>query len=190
MNADLLKLAHEARPDLIDKVAAGLVVLEKLFPEEVEEVKSNLGFVAGKADEGIKTAGSADYKRFGLAVGATVAAGLGSAVASDLYDVVKRGLSRGRNFKNILNANPDLVKSFDKSQLRASFNVVHRYAPEFTADPTMGGAILHSLSQMPHSEHQIVEKLINARKNLIEAKRKQFSTLSVKADVLDPPRKG
>lgn len=189
MHAELLKLAHAARPDLIDKVAVGMVVLEKLFPEEAEEVKANFAFITGKAEEGVKTA-APNLGRFGMAVGATVAAGLGSAIASDLYDEMKRGMSRGRNFKNIMNANPDLIKAYDKSQLRSSFNVVHRYAPEFTADPMMGGALLKSLTEMPQSEHQVIEKLINARKNLIEAKRKQFSPSSFRADILDNPKEG
>ena len=192
MKDELLKFAQAAHPEILDKVAASLVILEKMYPEDAGDVKENIAFILGKTEEGIKTASGlpdkASLGRFGLAVGASAAAGLATAVVSDLYDEVKRGLSSGRNFKNIINTNPDLVQAFGKSRLKSTFNLVHRYAPEFTADPIMGGAILKNLSEMPQVEHTMVEKLINARKNLVEAKRKQYSPGHLNVDVFDTPK--
>jgi hypothetical protein len=94
-------------------------------------------------------------------------------MATDLYDTAKRGLNKGRNFRHIMLANPELKKT-DKERLHNAYDALHRYAPEFTADPMVGGSLLKSVIDLPGNEHTVIKDLINARKNLLDSKRSQY----------------
>lgn len=173
--ADLLAAAEEARPDLMQKTAAMLGLLERLSPEHELEVRAELAKIASYTNEKVAAAeGYGPAARFGLAVGGTLLAGLAGSVATDMYDAAKRGLTKGTNFKRILRANPEL-KHFEKERLHNSFDALHRYAPEFTADPILGGSLLKSVAEVPGNEHVVIKDLINARKNLQDAKHTQFT---------------
>lgn len=185
---DFLKLANAARPDLVEKTATALAVLEKMAPEFADELKDDMDKILSRPSEHMeKNAGAAAsiVKAYGsipapvkgaLALGlGSAAAGLGGALATDLYDAAKRGLSKGRNFKRILDANPELAKGYERSTLSRSYSTLHRYAPEFTSDSLMGATILKAMAETPGNEMSIIEKLINSRKNLLDAKSRQFS---------------
>lgn len=207
---DILLAAGEASPDLMEKVAQTIVELEESDKDAAADLLKEIDAIASYAVE--KTAGVADIAKAigGVAkaapgvigrgamaggsafarnagkgaviVGGMIGAGLAAAVATDLYDAAKRGATKSVNLKRIMEANPDLKKSVDKERLRQSFDAVHRYAPEMTADPLVGGAILKSVAELPGNEFTSIKAIIDARKSLQEAKHKSFSPVAVKPD--------
>lgn len=181
---DFLKIANETSPELIEKTAVALAVLEKISPEHAEEVRGDMEKVLARPIEHMeKNAGAAaavskvwEATPTPLKAGlGALGAGLGAALATDLYDVARRGLTKGRNFKRIMDANPELSKGYEKRLLSGSYSTLHRYAPEFTADALMGGTILKAMAETPDNQLNIIKTLLDSRKNLIEAKGKQFS---------------
>jgi len=181
MNAnELLAAAFEADPAAVEKTANALFVLERWESDFADELKNDISHITNHTME--KMAG-ADWGKFGLGVAGAALSGLGASVAGDLYDAAKRGLTKGKNFRAIMLNNPELQRSVDKKTLLNSFNTLHRYAPEFTADPMLGGQILKSMSEIPENQVTVIKDLLNARKTLREAKGKQFSFGSSKADL-------
>jgi hypothetical protein len=172
MNTDqTLAAAHDARPDLLEKVATAVALLGVIDTDYEQELIQEIRQIVEYATE--KTA-AADFNRFGMAFGGTLLAGLGASMATDLYDAAKRGLTKGRNFQRVMEANPEL-KQFDKKVLKSSFDTLHRYTPEFTADPILGGALMGAIVASPANAVSIVKDFTNARKNLIDAKHRQYS---------------
>lgn len=176
MNAiEILQAAGEYEPELIEKTAKALYVLENTDPEGAEDLKNEIDAILTFTQEKSAAAASPGMKAFGAAVAGTLASGFAAAVATDLYDAARRGLTKSRNFKAIMAANPELQK-YDKTQVRRAYDAVHRYAPEFTSDPMMGGSLLVNLSQqMPGSEHNLLSQVIRTRKELQESTHKQYS---------------
>lgn len=180
---DILLAAGEACPDLMEKVAEAIVHLEETDKQAATELLGEIDAIVNYAS--VKTASAApstllqSAKSGALVVGGMLGAGLAAAVATDLYDAAKRGLTKSTNFKRVMEANPDLRKSVDKDRLRQSFDAVHRYAPEMTADPLVGGAILKSVAELPGNEFTSIKAVIDARKSLQEAKHKGYSPVKV-----------
>jgi hypothetical protein len=178
--AELLKLANEYRPDLVEKTAKAVTLLEQVAPEFVPEVTKDIEDIANavntKLAEAPKSKGGYKGGGYLAGLGGTILAGLAGAFATDLYDAAKRGLTKGGNYRRIMEANPEL-KDIESKRLKSSFDLIHRYAPEFTADPILGGAVLKNVAELPGNEATIIKDLINSRKNLIESKGRQFNAM-------------
>ena len=178
---ELLAAAYQANPEFIEKTANALFVLEKWEPEFAAELAADINTITTITME--KSA--MDWKAVGntamgmggkaaLGLGGAIGIGLAGAVAGDLYDAAKRGLTKGSNLKRILDSNPELRRG-DKKTLMNSFNTLHRYAPEFTADPMLGGQLLNRMVELPQDQVNLVKDLLTSRKTLVEAKKNQFS---------------
>jgi len=178
---ELLAAAYQANPEYIEKTANALFVLEQWEPEFAAELAADINAITTITME--KSA--MDWKAVGntamgmggkaaLGLGGAIGIGLAGAVAGDLYDAARRGLTKGSNLRRILEANPELKKG-DKKVLMSSFSTLHRYAPEFTADPMLGGQLLNRMIELPQDQVNLVKDLLTSRKTLGEAKRNQFS---------------
>ena len=187
--SDLLHAAAEESPELVEKTAEILSVLEKAEPEMAQEVVDKMNDIAVFTQEKTASVGAsvsealvaggrrAALNEFGLqaAIGGAgmLVAGLGAAVATDLYDAAKHGLTKARNLRRILAMSPELQNQ-DPKRVRSAYNALHQFATEFTADPIMGGSILSALSGSPIGmEHQILQNAIKSRKDLQDAKHRQ-----------------
>lgn len=180
MNKEILEQANQAAPELMQKTAQALALIEKMSPEFLPDVLQEFEFISELTTEKVAALPDAvKSKAIGVAaaVGAGIAASLGTAVATDLYDAAKRGLTRSRNFKRIMTFDPSLkdVAPSGKKTLKNTFDMVHRYAPDFTADPVLGSSLLRSLINVPvGGEQAAIEKLIGSRNNLTSVKKNQF----------------
>lgn len=168
MNTDtIFEAAFDAEPRLMEKTAGAVKAIERLAPEFRAEVLNDFVEITNTTKE--KFAGSMANAAVGTLIGA-----IGAAVASDLYDAAKRGLSKATNYRRIMESNPDL-RSADKSKLRSAYDMLHRFGPEFTADPSMGGSLLKQIVELPDIQHKTIMDIISARKNLAEARSKIFN---------------
>lgn len=166
---ELIELVDNHCPEIMQKVAAALITAEKIDPSFGHEMASDISEATHATLE--KTSGIVgDYA---LKAGVAASGALAVALAGDLYDAAKRGLTKATNFKRILATNPSLL-SHDKNDLKKHFDTLHRYAPEFTMDPSLGGEALQSMVEMPGNRVNVIKELIQSRKSLKEIKKIQL----------------
>ena len=182
---EILKAVSEAHPEVMAKTAQIVAITERLHPEFVPGIVSDFETICSVVKE--KTADKmTGLKPYALGVAGSVAGGLMSAIATDLYDAAKRGLTKGRNYQRIMEANPHLKREVDKRSLSMAYDALHRYAPDFTADPLLGGALLKNIAELPNMSHKTIVELIGAQKNLAEGKGRHFSDMSKLSPLLVP----
>lgn len=179
MDKKILESAEIAQPELMWKTAMTLALIEKMTPEFMADVLQDFETISDVTMEKVANIPSAARTTaIGVAasIGAGVAASLGTAIATDLFDAAKRGLTKSRNFKRIMKYNPHLKNEIrDPSRLKPAFDALHKYAPDFTADPMLGASLLKSLSdQPPGNEYQLLTNLIKSRSELTAVKSNQF----------------
>ena len=168
---EILAAAYQANPEYVEKTAQALLVLEKWGM--AEDLKQDINTITAVTLE--KTASFEEHAlKGGLAVAGGIALGVGGAVAGDLYDAAKRGLTKGKNYRAIMASNPEL-KSLPPKDLKNAYNTLHRYAPDFTADPSLGGQILKTMANLPENQYALVQQLLLSRKTLAESKKNQFA---------------
>lgn len=175
MNSEILQAVGEAEPQILEKVAQALFVLEHIHPDFAADLTAELDSITEYTHEKMSADTFSGIKPWLGAVGGMAAAGLVGAVATDLYDAAKRGLTKGMNYKRIIEMNPDIKKNYDQKDIKKTYDTLHRYAPDFTADPNLGGQILRAMAEIPQDQHQLVKDLINSRKNLRDTKKGQFA---------------
>jgi hypothetical protein len=148
--ADILQMAHEADPELMKEAALHLALLERVAPQFVPEVVEEFQKISQRVSEKTKEAGVKDFltgvgkNALGITAG-TVAAGIGLAIATDLYNSARKGLTKGRNYRRMMEANPELKnieKQYGKERFNTMFGVLHRNAPDLAADPFFSGAFM------------------------------------------------
>jgi hypothetical protein len=168
-----LKLAGKSEPEMMLKTAAILKSLEETdieaFQEVVEEIAGFTSLVKTK---------TASAGNLGLAMTGAALAALGSAVATDAYDAARRGLTKSRNYKRLLEHNPDIRERYPTEEIRKTFDTLHRFSPDFTNDPLVGGTVLKRLLEFPQESERVVRDLIASRKNLVESKGKYFHPMA------------
>lgn len=126
----------------------------------------------GWASQGLQTAGKGLIGGAGM-VGGAVAAGIAYALAGDMYDAAKRGITKTRNYQSMLSQNPDL-KQMPAKQVQQAFSVLHHFNPEFASDPTVAGAWVKrqaTYGEDAFGNSQELGQLISSRKNLSDAKK-------------------
>jgi hypothetical protein len=180
---DILQSANEDAPELMEKTAAAFYYLDKTNPEFSDELAEEVRAITDFTKEKIAGAGDAFAKGVadvGKGVAVTVGAGVSLALAQDIYDAARRAVSKSRNFNRIMEADPSLKKEFSKENLQKAFSMLHRYAPEFTADPTVGAGLLRNISEDPSRSAGNVLNLIGPRSQLVKIKSRQWPQVNVR----------
>lgn len=175
----VFKAIAEEQPEMMAKIAMLLRATEALDKDFAADTVGNFRIVAEYATE--KTA---SWGGFGKGLLGAAGSALAGTLASDLYDVAKRGFTSAGNFSRIMDSN-EALHSYDKADVKRAFNTLHRYAPEFTADPSVGGQIIHRMLETPHDQHNIVKDFLGARKNLRDVRKLQFSMNPVQYEDLE-----
>jgi len=176
---DVVKLAYAEAPDLMEETAFVLRLLERIEPSHVSEVAGEFQKIAERVCTKTKTADIASgAKDFGMGVGKTlagvVAVGLGTAIATDLYNASRRGLTKGRNWKRMMEANPELKES-DKATVSRHFTSLQRHAPDIAADPLAAGAAVQRLMSQPELRYdQQLRELMDTQKSKMDTTYKPF----------------
>ena len=146
-----------------------------------DEIAQEMDGIIKKAEaclEGIaKTAAVKDLRGWkdvakgtGAAFGIMAAGGIALALAGDLYEAAKRGLTRGRDYKNMLAANPDLRSPSKSAKVKSSFGTLHRFNPEFAKDPNVAGSFVRNAIEVPGSELATAKDLVQARDSMQKAR--------------------
>lgn len=184
--AEILKVVAEGQPEMMGKIAEVLKATSTLYPDLVPEVMKDFDTICDVVNEKTAASGTPNFRAFAIGAGGAAAGGLLSAITTDLYDAAKRGLTKGRNFSRIMEFNPSLKREVDKKQLNMAYDALHRFAPDFTADPMVGGALLKQVAELPQMSHKTIFELIGAEKNINDAKGRHFSEMSKLGPTLVP----
>ncbi len=140
-----------------------------------DEITSELDGLMKKAFQmpGWATGAGKSFATGAAGVGGAVAAGIAYALAGDMYDAAKRGITKSRNYRDMLDANPDL-KQFDAKTVQKSFSVLHRLNPEFASDPTIAGSWVKrqaTFGEDTLGDANSLKQLVDARKGLHDVRR-------------------
>lgn len=106
-------------------------------------------------------------------VGGAVAAGIAYALAGDMYDAAKRGITKSRNYQAMLAENPDL-KQMPARNVQKAFSVLHKLNPDFASDPTIAGAWVKrqaTFGEDAFGDAGNLKQLVDARKSLNDTRR-------------------
>lgn len=140
-----------------------------------EEILDELDGLIKKAFQMPGWASSAG-KSFGggaAAVGGAVAAGIAYALAGDMYDAAKRGITKTRNYRIMMEANPDL-KQLPAKNVQKAFSVLHHFNPDFASDPTVAGQWVKrqaSFGEDALGDASAIGQLVSARKNISDSRK-------------------
>jgi hypothetical protein len=176
---DMVKLAYDEAPDVMERTAFMLRLLERIEPEFVADVSSDFQKIAERALQKTKTAAIGEAAAsFGKSVGKTlagvVAVGLGTAIATDLYNSARRNLTSGRNWKRMIESNPAL-KENELGRVRTHFNALQRHAPDVAADPLAAGAAVDRLMHLPEQRYdQSLKEIMDLQKTKTDTMYKPF----------------
>ena len=94
--------------------------------------------------------------------------GVALALAGDMFDALKRGITKGHNYRKMLSDNPDL--NGDDPDVIRNFNTLHRFNPEYSADPNVAGAYVRQAKQFS-GDIGMVHGLTQARQNVRGARK-------------------
>lgn len=183
MSDDIMQKVAQVAPrhyEFLMKTAS--VINASPFREEVlDEMNTlvkkamNWGAIKGGLRAGAGVTGKGALA-LGGAVGAAAAGGIALALAGDMYDAAKRGITKGRDYTAMMQANPHL-QNMPAKEVQKAFSVLHRFNPEFAGDPTVAGAWVGrqvNVTSMQPDEYanlNTLKPLIDARKNLADSKK-------------------
>lgn len=177
MNQDMLIKVAEAEPEIMIDTCNMMDITERLAPEVYEDLMDEMQAIFDYTDAKCKEAGlttKAQYAAIGVA--ASVGAGLLSSLATDLHEAAKRGLTKGRNWKRIMEAHPNMREEVAfPERIKPAFNTLHHYAPDLMSDPLVGGSMLRALANQPHgNEHGFIKTVLDTRKSYADSRGKNF----------------
>ena len=131
----------------------------------------------------LKTAGFGESQGFGqvarnaaLGAGLAVGAGIAHSLAGDIYDALKRGITKGRNYQSMMQAkgNEDLGQH-PAHRVSEVFGTLHTFNPDFAGDPHVAGSFVRQQLTLAGDHGQVdlhsLTNLVAARKNLSDVKK-------------------
>lgn len=164
--------------ELMNKVAEVAPAKFAFFIKTAEEVKESpfreeivgaLGTIMEKAAFSMNEMGKS-FGNVAGGIGATVATGIAYSLAGDMFDALKRGITKSRNYKAMLNANPDL-KELPAQDVQKAFSALHRFNPDFASEPTVAGSFVRRSATLQEFDPKMLTELVGARKNLSDLKK-------------------
>ena len=180
------------------------IVVEKLAseghltPEQVERIGRNTAEIMKAAQE--DTAVMADLQKLAAAAGGffshlpwkqtagtlLAAAGIQAAagVAGDAYQSIKSSINKARNYKGMLDQNPDLAQQ-DSKKVQRAFDTLHKFNPSYASDPSVAGQYVKDTFDLERVPIEQINQMVKARSDLAGAKRNEggFSVGNLPTDV-------
>lgn len=183
MNNDIMQIVAEVAPKhYAFFIKTANEVKQSPFQEEVFteldyliKTAINWGSMGNSLKAGAGVAGKGALA-LGAGIGTAVAGGIAVALAGDMYDALKRGITKGRNYKAMLAANPDIQK-LPAKEVQKAFSVLHHFNPDFASDPIVAGSWVKNQAGLgaagagDYGNLVTLKNLVDARKNLTDTKK-------------------
>jgi len=157
--------------ELFNKLAEAHPEFYSYFLETQGEVQESpyKDEIVGELSHIVKE-GMGQLANYAAGVGASIGAGIAYHLAGDLYDSLRRGLTKGRNYKNMLSENPDLKRQ-DGMKVRRAFEVLHNFNPEFSGNPVVAGSFVRDQVQLNELGNiSMLSSLVSSHKSLADTK--------------------
>ena len=165
--------------NLLEKLASE----GKLTPEQVERIGRNVAEFKKAAEEDPKFRAEAKEKLAGFfdhinwkATAGTMAAAAGiqagSNVINDVYQNVKGSVAKARNYKDMINANPELSR-MNSREVQRHFSTLHKFNPDYASDPNVAGQYIQDSIQMERTPLEQVNALVKSRSDMAKARQSE-----------------
>jgi hypothetical protein len=99
----------------------------------------------------------------------SAAIGGGATIAHDVYSDIKHSVMKARNYKRMLEANPQL-KDIPPEQVQAAFNTLHKFNPEYASDPMVAGAFIKTTAGLERMGIGDIHGLVKARSDMVSTR--------------------
>jgi hypothetical protein len=103
-------------------------------------------------------------------LGVNIGSGIAMALAGDMYNAMKRGITKSTYYRNMLDANPDL-KQMDAKDVQNAFSTLHQFNPEFASNPHVAGSYVRKNAQFPEFDATQLNNLVSSHKNISDTKK-------------------
>lgn len=177
MTNNLMSKVAEERPDVVDYMLRTRD--EVLNSPYRDEILGEIQTLVKEAEVDWKGVAKSTAKNLGSGAalfGGALATAIAADLASDLYHAIKSGLSRSKNFKNMVATNPDLKKHNPKD-VKAIFDTLHHVAPELASNPTIAGSFVkNQLDYAGGIDVQTLQSLSSTEKNVNQARGLRLDT--------------
>jgi hypothetical protein len=141
-------------------------------------VKGGVNKALGQA--GTPGGGGSQMKNLGMGMAVSAGGAIAMALAGDMYDSIKRGLTKSRHYRNMLDDNPDL-KELPARDVQRAFGALHQFNPEFASNALVAGSFVRRQAQLQEFDPTMLTNLVGARNNLVNAKKLPSSLARVEA---------
>lgn len=177
--AYLMKTAEEVRQSPFrDEIISQLEGIMKrampmgaMYDEAAQQAPGMAGKAAAGAGKAARVAGQVDWARGAKYMAGAAAAGVALSLGGDMYEAVKRGLTKGRHYKNMLEANPELRAKGNLPFVKRHFNTLHKFNPEYASDPHVAGSYIKGNVDLESDDIGAIHSLVQARKHIMDARR-------------------
>lgn len=171
--AELMQKVAEVAPQRYQDILGTVPeVRESPFQEEILEEMDGLTKKAAGMMDMLKGMGGRAGSH-ALALGGVAATGVAMALAGDVLDAARRGLSKSKNYKNMLENNPDLKRK-PAASVQKIFSTLHRFNPAFSGDPLVAGSFVRDNLNLGTSDElgvnlNTVNNLVGSYKSIRES---------------------
>lgn len=128
--------------------------------QEMDDLTKQAGTMLNSLGQGMAGLGKQ------VAVG--VGGGIAMALAGDMYVAAKRGLTKSRYYKNMLDANPELRK-LPAKDVQNAFNILHQFNPEYASNPTVAGSFVTQQANYPQFDTKVLGELVSSHKSQVDS---------------------
>lgn len=171
-STQLMEKVAELAPDKYDfLVKTAAEVRTSPFNEEIVAELDGIMKKAGVNWQGLQSSVGRGAAGLGMGIATTALGGIGLALAGDMYDAARRGITKTRDYKRMMAANPDL-KDKPAAEIQTIFSTLHRLNPDFAGDAYVAGSFVRDHSEMASGVRlEGLKQLVDARKGLTESRR-------------------
>lgn len=106
-----------------------------------------------------------NWKHFALAAGASAALPLAVMGINKGVKSAYLGITKSRDFNEMLHANPD-IREMDRVRVQRAFNTLRRFAPTMSQDPLVAGTWVKRSADYDMIDHKSIGELINAQRSV------------------------
>jgi hypothetical protein len=144
-----------------------------IFEAQLEELSFDLEDGPTKLAALEKAAFSPRASQAMTSIGIGAATTLGSALGGTVINSIRSAMTKGKNYKGMLDVNPDLGKK-DSKQVQLAFNTLSRFNPHYASDPSVAGAYVRQQLDMERVDLNSINSLVAANKSISGGQRPTF----------------
>lgn len=181
MSSVVEKLAAEGHltPEQVERIGrntADLVKAAKADPALMAQLQKLAGIAGAPAPAAGGLFSHLGWKQTAGTLLAAAGIQVAGNVIGDAYRGIKDSIDKARNYKSMLDQNPQLGE-MDSKQVQRSFDTLHKFNPAYASDPSVAGQFVKDTMEMERMPIEQINSLVRARSDMAssQAKRPGFN---------------